>query len=148
MMSRAREYFRARANPSGSVSTGVPIFDTGLEMALLLLIANLHPDLDQCDSAVYQELLNLRAGTRPSVLLWEQKPITYSTPAWLLRSKDHFASRRKNAEYRWNTCVFGGRRAGKATTLNTRFRRSVIAGSFRPTGAVTSFEQNDDASRS
>ena len=67
------------------------ILDAGLEPSLLLVVADLQPQLDQDDAALDHELLDLRdrsPGTAcaPSS---EQKPITRSTPARLyqLRSK-------------------------------------------------------------
>ena len=61
-----------------------------LKRLLLLLLADLQPDLDEPDAAVDDEFLDSRAEFEEAlVLLWVQKPMTYSTPARLyqLRSK-------------------------------------------------------------
>ena len=67
------------------------IVDAGLESPLLLLVADLEPELDEDDAAVDDVLLERRAAAsrKRSYCSSVQKPITRSTPARLyqLRSK-------------------------------------------------------------
>jgi hypothetical protein len=66
------------------------IFDARPEAPLLLLLADLQPDLDEPGAAVDDELLDDGAKFEKALCsLDEQKPMTYSTPARLyqLRSK-------------------------------------------------------------
>ena len=101
---------------------------------MLLLLADLQPELDQQDAAFDDELLergqsSRNARTAPCV----QKPMTYSTPARLyqLRSKITTSPRGRevlDVALHVELRLLAVGRAGSATTRKTRgLTRSVIA---------------------
>ena len=89
------------------------------------LSLDLEPDLDQLDAAIHDVLLELGADLEETlVLLFEQKPITYSTPARLYQLRSKITISPAAGEC-WSSaaCTSGssrGRRARAAPPRGTR----------------------------